>query len=135
MSKRILQNDKTRTYFHIVKRALILFLLGLIAGGHLLHFQFADMPVYNNVLEYIGIGYLVCAILVLNTTILMQFILTVVLLLLYWAIFLFIPVPGWQGEIFSGQMNLAVYIDDIVLGPCRLLVLYQICFWEFLSDM
>lgn len=75
------------------------------------------MPIYNNVLEYIAIGYLVCAILVLNTTTLLQFILTVVLLLSYWVIFLFIPVPGWQGEIFSGQMNLAIYIDDIVLGP------------------
>ena len=74
------------------------------------------MPVYNNVLEYISIGYLVCAILVLNTTTLVQFILTVVLLLLYWAIFLFIPVPGWHGEIFSGQMNLGIYIDNIVLG-------------------
>jgi predicted acyltransferase len=96
---------------------LILFLLGLIAGGHLLHLKFANMPIYNNVLEYISIGYLVCAILVLNTTALVQFILTVVLLFLYWAIFLFIPVPGWNGEIFSGQMNLAIYIDNIILGP------------------
>lgn len=31
-------------------------------------------------------------------------------------IFIFIPVPGWNGEIFSGEMNLAIYIDDIVLG-------------------
>jgi predicted acyltransferase len=127
MTNRLLQKDKKRTYFHIVKRALILFILGLIAGGHLLHLRFANMPVYNNVLEYISISYLVCAILVLNTTKLVQFILTVVLLLLYWAVFLFIPVPGWHGEIFSEQMNLAVYIDNIILGPfhvqgsCRVL--------------
>jgi len=89
----------------------------LIAGGHLLHLEFSQMPVYNNVLEYISIGYLVCAILVMNTTSLAQCIVTVVLLLAYWVIFLFIPVPGWQGEIFSGQMNLAIYIDNIVLGP------------------
>jgi predicted acyltransferase len=36
---------------------------------------------------------------------------------LYWAIFLIIPVPGWQGETFSGEMNLAIFIDNIVLGP------------------
>ena len=117
MTNRLLQKDKKGIYLHIVKRALILFILGLIAGGPLLHLKFAGMPVYNNVLEYIGIGYLVCAILVLNTTKLVQFIVTVVLLLLYWAIFLFIPVPGWHGEIFSGEMNLAIYIDNIVLGP------------------
>jgi predicted acyltransferase len=117
LNNRLLQKDKKGIYLHIIKRALILFLLGLIAGGHLLHLKFADMPVYNNVLEYISIGYLVCAILVLNTTTLVQLILTIILLLLYWAIFLIIPVPGWQGETFSGEMNLAIFIDNIVLGP------------------
>jgi predicted acyltransferase len=117
LNNRLLKKDKKSLYLHIIRRVLILFLLGLIAGGHLLHLQFANMPVYNNVLEYISIGYLVCAILVLNTTVVFQFILTVVLLLLYWAIFLFIHVPGWQGEIFSGEMNLAIFIDNIVLGP------------------
>ena len=117
MNSRLKQDNKIRTYFHIIKRALILFLLGLIAGGHLLHFEFAHMPIYNNVLEYIGIGYLICAILVLNTKTRVQLIITGVLLVLYWALFLFIPVPGGQGGLYSGEMNLAVYIDDIVLGP------------------
>ena len=117
MNNRLLQKDKNQTYFHIIKRALILFLLGLIAGGHLLHLEFTNMPVYNNVLEYISIGYLVCSILVLNTKIKVQIILTGVLLLLYWALFLFIPVPGGDGNLYSGNMNLAIYIDDIVLGP------------------
>ena len=52
----------------------------------------------------------------LNTTTSVQFIITAGLLLIYWMIFLFIPVPGWQGEIYSGEMNLAIYIDDVVLG-------------------
>jgi predicted acyltransferase len=127
MGKRLLQMNVNKTYLHIFKRALILFLLGLIAGGPLFQFKFSNMPIYNNVLEYISISYLVCAILVLNTTTLVQFILTVVLLLLYWTVFLFIPVPGWQGEIFSEHMNLAIYIDNIILGPfhtqgsCRIL--------------
>jgi len=117
MNNRLLQKDKTRVYYHILKRVFILFLLGLIAGGHLLHLEFANMPVYNNVLEYISICYLVCSILVLNTSALVQFIITVALLVLYWALFLFIPVPGWNGEIYSGQMNLAIFVDNVVLGP------------------
>jgi predicted acyltransferase len=116
MNNRQLQKDKKGIYLHIFKRSLILFILGLVAGGHLLHLKFANMPVYNNVLEYISIGYLVCAVLVLNTSKLTQLILTIVLLVVYWAIFLLIRVPGGQGEIFSGQMNLAIYIDDVVLG-------------------
>jgi predicted acyltransferase len=117
MTNRLLQEDNKGIYLHIIKRVLILFILGLIAGGHLLHLKFEGMPVYNNVLEYISISYLICAILVLNTTAMVQFIVTLVLLLLYWAIFLLIPVPGWHGVIFSGEMNLAIYIDNMVLGP------------------
>jgi predicted acyltransferase len=117
LNKRLLQKNKKNIHLHIIRRALILFLLGLIAGGHLLSLKFAEMPLYNNVLEYIGIGYLVCAILVLHTTVRLQYIITMALLLLYWALFLFVRVPGWNGPIYNGEMNLAIYIDNIVLGP------------------
>jgi predicted acyltransferase len=117
LNNRLLQKEKRKIYLHIIRRALILFLLGLIAGGHLLELKFANMPLYNNVLEYIGIGYLFCAILALNAGVLTQNIVTAALLLLYWAIFLLIRVPGWHGAIYSGEMNLAIYIDNAVLGP------------------
>ena len=116
LKSRKLQKNGKNIYLHIIKRALILFLLGLIAGGHLLNLRFSNMPVYNNVLEYISIGYLVCAILVLNTTPSVQAMITAGLLIIYWMVFMLIPVPGWQGEIYSGEMNLAIYIDDVVLG-------------------
>jgi predicted acyltransferase len=74
------------------------------------------MAFYSNVLEYIGIGYIICAIIVLNTKLSFQIILTSALLVLYYLIFLIIPVPGGDGEIFSGKMNLAIYIDNVVLG-------------------
>jgi len=91
-------------------------LFGLIAGGHLLELKFKGVPLYNNVLEYIAIGYLVCGIIVMNTSIKFQIVLTSVLLVLYWLAFVFIPVPGWEGDIYSDKMNLAIYIDNIVLG-------------------
>ena len=40
LNNRLLQTDKKGIYLHIIKRALILFLLGLIAGGHLLNLEF-----------------------------------------------------------------------------------------------
>ena len=116
MNNRLLRTDKRRIYIHIIKRALILFLLGLIAGGKLLDLKFATLPVYNNVLEYISICYLVCAIVVLNTNTLVQYILTGGLLLLVWAIWLFIPAPGWHGDIYSSEMNIGIYIENVVLG-------------------
>ena len=39
LSNRLLRTDKKRIYLHIIKRALILFLLGLIAGGKLLNLR------------------------------------------------------------------------------------------------
>ena len=136
LNNRLLQKDKKKIYLHIIKRASILFLLRLIAGGHLLHLEFANMPLYNNVLEYISIGYLVCAILILNSTIKFQFIVTGVLLVLYWLIFVFIPVPGWHGEIFSSEMNLAIYIDNIILWPFHKPTSWQVLATiSFISNM
>ena len=118
LSKRLAQNQRdSKFYLHVIKRVLILYLLGLIAGGHLFSLEFAHMQVYNNVLQYIGIGYLVCAILVMNTTVRTQFVLAAALLILYWMLFLFVPVPGWHGDHFSSKMNLAIYIDSVVMGP------------------
>jgi predicted acyltransferase len=116
LNNRLLRTDKRKIYLHIIKRAFILFLLGLIAGGKLLDLKFATLPIYNNVLEYISICYLVCAIVVLNTNTLVQYILTGGLLLLVWAIWLFIPAPGWYGDIYSSEMNIGIYIENVVLG-------------------
>jgi predicted acyltransferase len=120
-----IKNNKI--YYHIVKRSLILFLFGLMAGGNLLHLEFSNIPVYNNVLEYISISYLICAILILNTSKKAQLFITAGLLFIYWLLFLFVPVPGGNGDPFSSQMNLGIYMDNMLLGPfhsagsCRVL--------------
>ena len=111
LSKRLLRTDKKEIYIHIIKRSLILFLLGLIAGGKLFDLQLATLPVYNNV-----ISYLVCSILALNTKTLGLYIWTGVFLLLVWTIFLFIPAPGWHGDRYSTEMNIGMYIENLVLG-------------------
>ena len=121
LNNRLLRTDKKRIYLHIVKRTLVLFLLGLIAGGKLLNLPeynrtLANIPVYNNVLEYISISYLVCAIIVLNTRTSVQYIMTGGFLLLVWAIFLFLPAPGWHCDIYSQEMNIGIYIENAVLG-------------------
>ena len=121
LNNRLKQTDKTKVYLFIIRRALILFLFGLIAGGKLLNLPLynrtlENIPVYNNVLEYISISYLVCAILVLNTSTKVQYIITGGLLILYWVIWLFIPAPGWHGDIYSTEMNIGIYVENIVLG-------------------
>jgi len=132
MSKRLVQKDRGKIYLHIIRRSFILFILGLIAGGHLLDLDIEKFRIYSNVLEFIAIAYLVCSILVMNTNILVQFIVTMLLLLLYWALFVFIPVPGSHGNIFSGEMNLAIYVNNIVLGRRSFVVLGTV---NFISNM
>lgn len=116
MGMRRRQQQDGRVYWHVFRRSAILFLFGLIAGGHLFSLQFAEMPLYNNVLEYIGVGYLVCSMIVLNTTWRTQVLLTAAMLLLYWAILVVIPVPGGDGNPYSSKMNLAIYLDNVLLG-------------------
>jgi predicted acyltransferase len=117
LEKRLAQTGKRKTYLHIVRRSLILFVLGTIAGGHLLDFKLATFYFYNNVLEYISIGYLVCSLLVLNTSEKTQWFVTGGILLLVWAIWGLIPAPGWTGDRFSTEMNIGIYLDRLLLGP------------------
>ena len=121
INKRLLRSGRPQVYLSIFRRSLILFILGLIAGGKLLNLPeynrtLSNIPVYNNVLEYISISYLVCAIIVLNTSTKVQYFITAGLLLLYWAVWLFIPAPGWHGDIYSTEMNIGIYVENIVLG-------------------
>jgi predicted acyltransferase len=119
MNKRQLKSEKAKIYLFILKRTAILFLFGLIAGGKLLNLPqynrtLSTIPLYNNVLEYIAISYLVCSIIVLNTKIRTQYIITGALLVLYWAVW-FIPAPGWEGDIFSKEMNIGIFVENQVL--------------------
>jgi len=117
LGSRLLRADKKGIYLHVITRTVILFFLGLIAGGHLLQFQLDKFYYYNNVLEYISIGYLFCSILVINVNIKVQCVVTGGLLLLVWAIYLFVSAPGWHGDRYSNEMNIGIYIDNVVLGP------------------
>jgi predicted acyltransferase len=100
-------------YFHVVKRSLILILLGLIAGG-VLGFDFAAMR-WAGVLQRIGICYLLVALLVLNTKVKTQIGVFVGILLVYWAVMAFVPVPGHGAGAMTPVGSLHSYIDQKVL--------------------
>ena len=109
--------SRTRVYLHIVKRTLILILLGLMAGG-VLGFDFANQR-WTGVLQRIGICYFLVAVLVLNTKVRTQVGVFVGILLLYWAALAFIPVPGHGAGVMMPEGSLHSYIDQKVM-PGRL---------------
>ncbi len=120
MHKRQEKFNKSKIYLQIFTRSSVLFLFGLIAGGKLLNLPqynrtLATIPIYNNVLEYIAFSYLVVTIIVLNTKAKAWYIITGILLLLYWFVW-YIPAPDGMADPFSKEMNIGIYVEELVLG-------------------
>jgi predicted acyltransferase len=97
-----------------LKRSAILFALGLFV--YLFpYFDFSTMRILG-VLQRIAICYCCAALLFLYTGWRVQVAVTVGLLLLYWALMSFVPVPGYGAGRLDVEGNFAHYIDRIVLG-------------------
>jgi predicted acyltransferase len=110
------KDSKKQIYIHVIKRVIKLYILGLIASGHLLQFDISTLHLWTDTLHAIAVGYLVSSILILECKIKWQIIITAALLILYWAIMALVPVPGHAAGIFEPKLNLALYIDNLVLG-------------------
>ena len=107
---------KKQLYRHIIKRVVVLYILGLIASGHLLTFDTSKMHLWTDTLHAIAVGYLVSSILILEVSNKWQIGITGGLLILYWLVMALIPVPGHGAGIYEPDVNLALYVDNAVLG-------------------
>ena len=113
-------------YFWLTSKPIIsLVLLGavvLAAAG----FYFAGYSLFVNnfenlrimgVLQRIAVCYLIAALIFLHTNWRQQAIIAGALLLLYWALMSWIPVPGCEVTTFNDKAcNLAAYLDRTILG-------------------
>jgi len=105
--------DKMAVYKRILKRVLLLWLLGAIVQGNLLNFDLHTLRLYSNTLQAIAAGYLITALIFLHIkSIKRQIIAAGVLLLLYW-----IPMT-FLGD-FTPEGNFAEQVDQIILGRFR----------------
>lgn len=108
--------SKRSIYQHVFKRVFKLYFLGLIASGHLLQFDINTLGLWTDTLHAIAVGYLVSSIFILELKEKWQIIITALLLIAYWMVMSFVPIPGHDAGIFEKELNLALYIDDNVLG-------------------
>lgn len=116
-AKRLQQgHSKGRLYVKIVGRTVTLFVLGAVAQGNLLEFDLSRLHVYCNTLQAIACGYLVTAILLLHLPVLWQILVTAALLLSYWGLLALVPVPEHSAGLLQPELNLALYVDNLVLG-------------------
>lgn len=99
-------------YRKILRRFLVLFLLGMIVQGNLLGFDPDHIFLYNNTLQAIAAGYLISALLLINFKLRNQIIATILLLIVY-------SLPMSLTGDFSPEGNFAYKIDELILGRFR----------------
>jgi len=108
---------KAKIYAKVLKRFCILFFLGWIVQGNLLDLKLETFQIYSNTLQTIAFGYLITALIALNIKkVSVQLVAGFSLLVVYWALLSFVPVPGVGKGVLTPDGNLAIYIDRIVFG-------------------
>jgi predicted acyltransferase len=98
---------------HIVKRAAILILMGMVMNG-LLRFNMAEMR-WPGVLQRIGLCYFFAAFLVMFTGWRIQAMTAGGLLIVYWVLVQFAPVPGYGAGVITAEGCLPAYIDRLLI--------------------
>lgn len=115
LGPRVERGGSTRElYLKIIKRALIIFALGLFLAG----FPYFDLGTIRipGVLQRIAVCYLVASIIFLKTDVRKQIIITSGLLIIYWLVMTFVPAPGFKVGDFSREGSIASFIDRKLLG-------------------
>jgi predicted acyltransferase len=105
--------SKQELYRHIIKRSLLLFIIGLVDYG-LLRFDLATMR-WSTVLGRIGICYFLASLLVINTNWRVQAYVAVAILVGYWAAVKFIPVPGYGPGVLTPEGCLTTWLDQKII--------------------
>ncbi len=101
---------------HILKRVVILWILGMIAQGNLLTYDGSQIVFFSNTLQAIAAGYLISSLFILRLNVPTQLLYTIALLLIYFIALYYIPVPGVGHAVLAPQQNFPLYIDKLLLG-------------------
>jgi predicted acyltransferase len=108
--------SKRKLYAHAIRRALILFILGMIAQGGLLTWDLSKLHPCYSVLHGIAAGYLIAFIVAIELKPKFHGAVIAILLLLYWTAVEYIPVPGVGAGVQTPDGNAATWIDQMILG-------------------
>lgn len=105
-------------YGRILRRAAILFALGLLLNG----FWQYDLSTIRimGVLQRISLTYLLASVAVLNLPRRGQWILAGVLLIGYWLAMMYVPVPGYGAGVLTREGNFGAYIDRLIIPKAHL---------------
>lgn len=118
--KRISQRQSRRgIYLKILRRVVILWILGMIYQGNLCKYDWNQLLLFSNTLQAIAVGYAFAAIAMLNLRPAWQAATIVILLVVYWVLLNFVPVPGYGEVVLKPDANLALWLETRLLGHFR----------------
>lgn len=121
-------DGRGRLYGRILRRAVLLFVLGLLLNlaTPFLQWLLHDRPVdwggvrIMGVLQRIALAYLLAMILMLAVGRALRIAITLGILLGYWAVMVRVPVPGIGAGVLTPDGSLATFIDRAILGSSHL---------------
>lgn len=118
MAFQLPKEEKNKMYLSMLRRTVILLILGLIVNG-LFAFKGYHNTRFASVLGRIGLAWFFAGIIYLNNDVRKQIYWLLLLLFGYWAMMEFIPVPGYGAGVLTMDGSLESYIDRLLL-PGRL---------------
>ncbi len=104
------------TTWRVLRRVLLLFVLGMLVQGNLASAQPEHMSLFCNTLQAIAAGYLLAAPFLMWGGVRGQLAACLAFMVLYWALLRFIPYGGHEGGRFLPGDNLAIYVDHLLQG-------------------
>ena len=113
------ERNYSTAIWRIVRRVIVLWVLGLICQGGLFDKDDSTIYLYTNTLQAIAVAYAASALMFLFTKLRTQIAVAVVLLVGYWAAMEFVSVDGYGGGDYTPSHNLAEWVDNAVLGRFR----------------
>ena len=117
LSKEVLESTgKVQLYKKLLKRFLVLFILGWIVQGNLLAFDLEKFSIFSNTLQAIAVGYLFSCIAYIHLKRKWLFVIFGGCLVIYALLLTITTIPAaGHGELLPDS-NFAMYFDRLVLG-------------------
>jgi predicted acyltransferase len=110
-------DGRSAIYLRAMRRAAILWFLGMISQGHLLQWQWSSLHFYCNTLQSIAAGYLIATVTMVELRQpRFQALTAFALLVVFWLLMSLVPVPGVGAGHYDPDGNLALWIDKAVMG-------------------
>lgn len=120
LSKQRVKTTSAAMTYEIIKRSVILFLLGLFLNIFPVYVHLPTLRIYG-ILQRIAFCYLICSLICLHTTVKTQVIIFVTLLIGYWLIMTQIPVPGFGINQLTAEGSWVAYVDQMLFSSAHLL--------------